>query len=314
MMEKGELLQVKHLSVSFEQYTRGLKKRILPVIEDLNLTVRAGEMTAVVGSSGSGKSLLAHGILGLLPYNGSMSGQILYEGQELTEKIRKQVVGKEIVLVPQSVSYLDPLMKVGEQIRNGDRSDDSRSRCWRLLERYGLEKETENKYPFELSGGMTRRVLISTALMEHPKLIIADEPTPGLHLSAAKRVLGHFRELADQGAGVLVITHDLELALEVADRIAVFYAGTTVEEMPASHFQSENLLCHPYSKALFRAMPENGFEALPGIQPYVTDRGTGCVFSNRCKEAEEVCWREPVPVRQTESGWVRCRKGNRVET
>ena len=83
---------------------------------------------------------------------------------------------------------------------------------------------------------MTRRVLISSALMEQPKLIIADEPTPGLHLSAAKRVLGHFRELADQGAGVLLITHDLELALEVADRIAVFYAGTTVEEMPAAYF------------------------------------------------------------------------------
>ncbi|MFR1831544.1 MAG: ABC transporter ATP-binding protein [Lachnospiraceae bacterium] len=312
-MENGALLQVNHLSVSFEQYTRGLKKRTLSVIEDLNLTVKAGEMTAVVGASGSGKSLLAHGILGLLPYNASMSGQIFYEGCELTEKRRKQAVGKEIVLVPQSVSYLDPLMKVGEQVRNGDRSLEAERRCSSLLSRYGLEKETENKYPFELSGGMTRRVLISSALMEQPKLIIADEPTPGLHLSAAKRVLGHFRELADQGAGVLLITHDLELALEVADRIAVFYAGTTVEEMPAAYFQEEKKLAHPYSRALYRAMPANGFKVLSGTQPYVTERGTGCVFASRCPGADAECQKTSIPIRKTEDGWVRCRKGNDVE-
>lgn len=312
-MENVALLQVNHLSVSFEQYTRGLKKRTLSVIEDLNLTVKAGEMTAVVGASGSGKSLLAHGILGLLPYNASMSGQIFYEGCELTEKRRKQAVGKEIVLVPQSVSYLDSLMKVGEQVRNGDRSLEAERRCSSLLSRYGLEKETENKYPFELSGGMTRRVLISSALMEQPKLIIADEPTPGLHLSAAKRVLGHFRELADQGAGVLLITHDLELALEVADRIAVFYAGTTVEEMPAAYFQEEKKLAHPYSRALYRAMPANGFKALRGTQPYVTERGTGCVFASRCPGADAECQKTSIPIRKTEDGWVRCRKGNDVE-
>lgn len=313
-MENVALLQVNHLSVSFEQYTRGLKKRTLSVIEDLNLTVKAGEMTAVVGASGSGKSLLAHGILGLLPYNASMSGQIFYEGRELTEKRRKQVVGKEIVLVPQSVSYLDPLMKVGEQVRNGDTSSEAKRRCSSLLSRYGLEKETENKYPFELSGGMTRRILISSALMEQPKLIIADEPTPGLHLSAAKRVLGHFRELADQGAGVLLITHDLELALEVADRIAVFYAGTTVEEMPAAHFEEEKKLAHPYSRALYRAMPANGFEALKGTQPYVTERGKGCVFASRCPDADAECKNISIPIRKTEDGWVRCRKGKDIET
>ncbi len=308
-MEKQELLKVEHLSISFEQYGKGLKKRNLPVIEDLNLTVRAGEMTAVVGSSGSGKSLLAHGILGLLPYNGRMSGKILYNGEELTAKIREQTVGTEIVLVPQSVSYLDPLMKVGDQVRNGDDSNRAKKKCSDLLQRYGLGTETEEQYPFELSGGMIRRVLISAALMENPRLIIADEPTPGLHLSAAKRVLGHFRELADQGAGVLLITHDLELALEAADRIAVFYAGTTVEEMPAGSFKCEKRLHHPYSKALYRAMPANGFQALPGIQPYVTDRGRGCVFAERCSLADKGCYCEKTPVVNVEDGWVRCRKG-----
>ncbi len=305
-MEKKELLRVDGLSISFRQYTRGLHQRDLPVIKDLSLTVRAGEMTAVAGSSGSGKSLLAHGILGILPYNASVSGKIYYEGKELDDPLRSRIVGTEMVLVPQSVSYLDPLMKVGEQVRNGKKSPSAIERCRSLLKRYGLGKEVEDQYPFELSGGMTRRVLISTALMEMPKLVIADEPTPGLHLSAAKRVLGHFREIADQGAGVLLITHDLELALEVADRVAVFYAGTTVEEMPADHFKEEKLLLHPYSQALYRAMPEHGFSALPGVQPYVTERGPGCVFADRCPCAEEECKKAEIPVAETAGGWVKC--------
>ena len=202
-MEKQKLLQVEGLSISFAQYTKGLRRRNLQVIRDLGLTVRSGEITAVVGSSGSGKSLLAHGILGLLPYNGSMSGTVLYKGEILTEKRLKDLRGREIVLVPQSVSYLDPLMKVGNQVRNGEKSSEAVKRCRELLARYGLPPDTERQYPFELSGGMTRRVLISTALMEKPELVIADEPTPGLDLRAAKRVMGHFREIADEGAGVL---------------------------------------------------------------------------------------------------------------
>ncbi len=306
-MEKELLLQVEHFGISFTQYTRGLKRRDLTVIQDLGLTVRAGEITAVVGSSGSGKSLLAHGILGLLPYNARTGGTIVYRGKPLEGNYLEQVRGREIVLVPQSVSYLDPLMKVGKQVRNGRKGPQAKGRCTELLARYGLGAETEESYPFELSGGMTRRVLIASALMENPRLIIADEPTPGLHLEAAKRVMGHFREIADEGAGVLLITHDLELALETADRIAVFYAGTTLEEMPAARFRKEEALRHPYSRALYRAMPQNGFEALPGTQPYAGDKITGCVFAPRCPNRTRACEeREAIPYRKTEDGWVRC--------
>ncbi len=178
-----------------------------------------------------GKEPAAHGVLGILPYNASWSGEISYYGEKLTEKRMEGLRGKEIVLVPQSVSYLDPLMKAGTQIRKGKRDQGSRNESLKTLRRYGLDETVEKLYPFELSGGMTRRILISTAVMERPKLVIADEPTPGLHLEAAKRVLSHFREMADEGAGVLLITHDLELALKVADRIVVFYAGTSVEEL-----------------------------------------------------------------------------------
>ena len=119
------------------------------------------------------------------------------------------------------------------------------------------EPDIRGKYPFQLSGGMTRRVLISTAVMEKPKLVIADEPTPGLHLEAATRVMGHFREMADDGAGVMLITHDLELALLTADRVIVLYGGRVVEETDAAAFQDERNLKHPYTKALFRSMPKN---------------------------------------------------------
>lgn len=305
MQDRKTLLEVSHLSISFTQYERGFRQTELPVIQDLSLTVGEREMVAVVGSSGSGKSLLAHGILGILPYNASLGGKILYQGETLDQKRKESLRGREIVLVPQSVSYLDPLMKIGSQVRKGRKSQEAKTRCREILKRYGLDEGTEQLYPFELSGGMTRRILISTAVMETPRLVIADEPTPGLHISAAKRVLGHFRELADEGAGVLLITHDLELALEVADRIVVFYAGTTVEEAAVSDFKQEETLRHPYTRALYRAMPQHGFQPVAGVQPYVKDLPKGCPYGPRCQRKTEACEGE-VPWIQAGNGWVRC--------
>ena len=252
-----ELLNIKDLNISFTQYDKGMRQTELNVIRSLDVTVNAGEMVAVVGSSGSGKSLLAHAIMGILPYNSEMDGEIWFLGEPLTEKKVKRLRGHEIVLVPQSVSYLNPLMKIGDQIQNGKKDVSVKEKCLAVLKRYGLAPDIRGKYPFQLSGGMTRRVLISTAVMEKPKLVIADEPTPGLHLEAATRVMGHFREMADDGAGVLLITHDLELALLTADRVIVLYGGRVVEETDAAAFQDERNLKHPYTKALFRSMPKN---------------------------------------------------------
>lgn len=208
MEEKQVILLVEHLMISFSQYVGGWRQRKLPVIRDLNIKVREHEVVAVAGSSGSGKSLLAHAVMGLLPQNAACQGTVFFEGEILNQKRKEQLRGSRMVLVPQSVSYLDPLMKVGEQVRRGQKDKESVKRCRESLGRYGLGEDTEGLYPFELSGGMTRRVLISTAVMEHPRLVIADEPTPGLHIRAARRVLNHFREIADEGAGVLLITHD----------------------------------------------------------------------------------------------------------
>ena len=152
---------------------------------------------------------------------------------------------------------------------------------------------------------MTRRVMISTAMIEEPKLVIADEPTPGLHLKAAKRAMEHFRELADMGAGVLIITHDLELALETADRVLVFYAGHTLEDAKTEDFRQEKTLRHPYTKALWRAMPQNGFNYIDGVQPYVKDMPEGCPFAPRCEKCTEKC-RGEIPYREVNGGYVRC--------
>ena len=305
MEEKRNVLSIEHLSISFSRYERGFRRTNLNAIRDLSLTVGEGEMVAVVGASGSGKSLLAHAVLGILPYNASWSGTMNYRGEILTEKRMKALRGKEIVLVPQSVSYLDPLMRVGEQVRNGKQDRESRKKSLAVLGRYGLDEKTERLFPFQLSGGMTRRILISTAVMETPRLVIADEPTPGLHITAARRVLSHFREIADQGAGVLLITHDLELALDTADRIVVFYAGTNLEEADSRDFAREQTLRHPYSRALFRAMPEHGFSAAPGAQPFAGELPEGCPYGPRCPWAQEVC-RGEVPYRELRGGMVRC--------
>ena len=302
---KETVLKIEHMNITFTQYGQGMRQIELPVIRNLDVEVRAGEMVAIVGSSGSGKSLLAHGVMGILPYNASMGGTMLYRGEALTEKKIKKLRGSEIVMVPQSISYLDPLMKVGSQITKGKKDEASQTKLREILKRYHLDYKVKDKYPFELSGGMSRRVLISTAMIENPQLVIADEPTPGLDLKMAKKAMADFREMADMGAGVLVITHDLELALELADKIVVFYAGTTIEEANISDFQREETLRHPYTKALWRALPQNGFQFIDGSQPYVKDMPEGCPFAPRCPQCTQKC-RNDIPYKDVREGRVRC--------
>ena len=298
------LLNVEDLVVAFSMY-RGdsLKKENLEVIHSLSLDVKEGEILAVVGSSGSGKSILASAVLDLLPKNAVVSGKITYNGKPISMQATPDLYGKEISFIPQSVDYLDPLMKVGKQVQG---VKGSKARQEELFEKYRLGKNTEKKYPFQLSGGMARRVLISGAVMGNPKLIIADEPTPGLDLELAMETLKHFRTLADQGTGILMITHDIDLALNVADRIAVFYAGTIVEIASTQDFLSgRDALRHPYTKALYDALPQNGFKPIPGAQPYAGSLPSGCLFADRCPYRDDACAGEQ-PEREVRGGKVRC--------
>lgn len=318
MEQKSEtLLEIHNLSVSFRMYDRGTEHKDLKVISDLHLRVYPGEIVAVAGSSGSGKSLLASAILGILPENATVQGHLHYKGEELTAERQKELRGSEIVLVPQSVAYLDPLMKVGAQASwhpggKGDRSVGlaglaSCQKMTNIFERLGLPGNTAKLYPFQLSGGMARRVLVSTALVTDAELIIADEPTPGMSIHQALEALQMFRELADRGKAVILITHDIDLAFEFADRVAVFYAGTTVETAPASDFRvGLSRLRHPYSKALWRALPQNDFVPIPGTQPYAGNLPKGCLFAPRCPLASEECKNQIPPVREIRGGEVRC--------
>lgn len=194
-----EILTVKGLSVSFTQYDRGFGRKEIQAVTDLDLRIRSGEIVAVVGASGSGKSLLAHAVMGILPYNASMSGEILFKGTPLTSGRVRRLRGRELVLVPQSVTYLDPLMKTGQQLTKGRKNPEILEKCKNILSSCGLGLEVMDKYPFQLSGGMARRVLISTAAMEDAELVIADEPTPGLDKKTAMGVMDHFRRMADRG-------------------------------------------------------------------------------------------------------------------
>ncbi len=261
------LLSVEDLSVSFDMYDpeapyfrAGRVERVQ--LHDLTLSVHAGEMLAVVGASGSGKTLLADAILGLFEPNACVRGRIWFDGEPVDASALERLRGHGISLVPQGVAHLDPLMRVGDQIVGACRGavrTRRRARMRELLESYGLAADVERMYPHELSGGMARRVLLICALMDDPRLIVADEPTPGLDLELAVHALDDLRAFADGGGGVLLITHDLELALTVADRVAVFHDGAIVEETATASFDDPALLRHPFSRALWHALPENGF-------------------------------------------------------
>lgn len=310
MKQKEEtLLEIHDLSVSFRMYDGTLEQKELEVISNLHLTVYPGEIVAIAGSSGSGKSLLASAILGILPGNATVHGHLHYKGQELTYRQQEQLRGTEIALVPQSVAFLDPLMKVGIQV-DGHQKPRQTEKRKQLFARFGLPETTGQLYPFQLSGGMARRVLVSTALLTDANLIIADEPTPGMSMEQALEALRMFREMANEGKAVILITHDIDLAFEFADRVAVFYAGTTVETAPASDFKKgPDALRHPYSKALWSALPQNGFRPIPGFQPYAGDLPKGCLFAPRCPYQTEECLTKVPPVQQIRGGEVRCYHG-----
>lgn len=307
-MKKGPILSVKDLGISFSQYTKGLRRRELEVITNLDIDLYEGEILAVVGSSGSGKSLLAHAILGILPDNATTEGNIIYKGKSLSLKDKEKLRGREIVFIPQSVNFLDPLMKVSKQVKISiENKEEANKRQRKIFNKYGLDKKVDNLYPFELSGGMARKVLLSTALVSDCKVIIADEPTPGLDEKSLNEALKDFRNIADSGCAILMITHDIEAALKIADKIAVFYAGTTLEIANVNDFKGDGKnLRHPYSKALFNALPQNGFKPIKGSQPMPNELPKGCLFQDRCEYISEKCRLIRPNARMVRDGMVRC--------
>lgn len=262
------LLTVEHLTVSYRMYDPRarfwLPRQVHHnVLRDLTLSVHEGEILALVGASGSGKSVLADALMGLFDANAVASGEMWFDGRRVAPGDLGSLRGHGISLVPQGVCSLDPLMRVGEQVRGEARGadrrarrEDTRRRMVRqreLFEAYGLASEVERMCPHELSGGMARRVLLMCALMEEPRLLIADEPTPGMDDESAAVAAHDLRVFAQDGGGVLLITHDLDFALSIADRLAVFREGTVVEETSVSAFRRAETLGDPYACELSRA-------------------------------------------------------------
>ena len=307
-MNKKPILSVRNLEISFSQYTKGLRRIDSKAINNLDIDLYKGEILAVVGSSGSGKSLLAHSILGILPSNANLKGDIYYKDEILDEKRKEKLRGKEIVFIPQSVNYLDPLMEVGKQVKISIKDKKkSNTILERVFRKYNLDKKVEKYYPFQLSGGMARKVLLSSALVSDCEVIIADEPTPGLDEKSLNEALKDFRDLADNGCAVLIITHDISAALKIADRVAIFYGGTTLEVAKADDFKNngENLR-HPYTKALYNALPNTKFTPIKGSQPLASELPVGCLFYDRCEKRTPDCENIKPEMRELRDGKVRC--------
>jgi peptide/nickel transport system ATP-binding protein len=304
----GNLLEVNNLSISFTQYVQGLNRHDLKVISDLTIDVDEGEIVAVLGSSGSGKSLLAHSILGILPYNAHVTGEIRYDGEVLNQELKEKLRGKEICLIPQSVNFLDPLMKVSEQAigecKDEKEHAEKKTKQREIFSKYGLDESVDDLYPFELSGGMARKVLLSTALIGDPKLLIADEPTPGLDKKSVEETITDIKNLKEKGKGVLLITHEIDVALKTADRIAIFYSGYVIEINKVENFRNADNLLHPYTKALINSLPRNGFHLTEGVQPL--DEVSGCPYWENCPIRIDKCEKTKPELVEHNGVMIRC--------
>lgn len=263
------LLKITDLSISFTMAHAYRDRVPEPVVKHFNLCVYEGEVLAIVGASGGGKSLLAAAISGVLPLNARCKGEIRFKGRLLTEEYHKKIRGNAIALVPQSVNYLDPLLKIGKQMfmpyefgydnfKKRKERHKLQSAILSLFKQFDLGSEVLEMYPHQLSGGMARRVLVVMALLKEPELLLADEPTPGMSLEQSLQALAFLRALANKGRGVLLITHDLELALEFADKLVIVKDGEIVESCDSVDFKNGKLR-HAYSMALWSALPQNGF-------------------------------------------------------
>jgi len=258
------LLEVHNLSVGFKMYRTFYRRALGFAVDDLTLSAEPGQILGIVGASGSGKSLLAHAIMGLLPYNAVQRGEIDYAGEPVTRQRVRQLQKREFALIPQSIGYLDPLKRVrGQLVEHGT---PAAAELNEISGRFGLVRHDLDKFPFQLSGGMARRILLATAMLSPARLIIADEPTPGLSVDLARQMLADFRALADEGRCVLIISHDVDLISAVADRVAILNRGRLVAELTAYEFtHPDECDTDPYAKALWRALPQNGFGTqIPG--------------------------------------------------
>ncbi len=295
--------------------------RVVRAVDGVSFTIEGrGEAIGVVGESGSGKSSLANAVMRLLPKNvARFDGTIALEGRNIAtlsdEEYRRQVRWRRIAMVFQgAMNVLNPVLKVGDQIAEPLRLDDeidkraARARVEGLLERVGLSAAFYGRYPHELSGGQKQRVVIATALVLDPDLLILDEPTSALDVSVQAQIMNLLKDLKENpGISMIFITHDIGLASDLCDTIAVAYAGEHVEFGPADRVLVEPR--HPYTQLLLASLPRLHSpirpRPMPGEPPDPTNLPHGCRFHPRCPYRFDACDRHPPPI-PVGGGHARC--------
>ena len=304
MNATAPLLEVRDLSVTIGD---------TPVVDAVSFAIRPGETLALVGESGCGKSLTARAVMGLLPPVARRAGAIALAGRniaDLDERAMAALRGEAMSMIFQEpVTSLNPLMTVGEQIieallaHRGESRRDARRAALAMLQEVGIADGARRmaQYPFELSGGMCQRVMIAIALICRPRLLIADEPTTALDVTIQAQILALMKRLRhDTGTGLLLITHDMGVVADMADRMCVMYAGRIVEDGDVfALFREQH---HPYTKLLLRSLPPIGGEhrqrlsTIDGAVPDLRSWPAGCRFNPRCPLADDICRNEKPPL------------------
>ena len=313
-MDDKLLLQVRHLRTWFKTF-----KGTVKAVDDVSFDIRQGEVLAVVGESGGGKSVTGFSLIRLIEEPGYIeSGEILFDGKDLmklSEHEMNKLRGKDISMIFQDpMTSLNPVYTIGQQLDETLRLHTGMSRGERrqasvdLLRAVGIsnpESRLKN-YPHQFSGGMRQRVVIAIALAARPRLIVADEPTTALDVTIQAQILKLMTNLIRaEGSSLMLITHDLAVVSEVADRINVMYCGKIVESGAARDVIDRST--HPYTHGLISSIPDLGTEkerldTIPGIVPNMFDLPSGCYFSPRCSRAQERCRREAPQLREVAPG------------
>ncbi len=302
------LLSLRNLSVVFDTASGPFK-----AVDGVDISVEPGEVLGIVGESGSGKSVAMLGLMGLLPPSATVTAdEMTFEGRDMramSDRERRKIIGGDIAMIFQEpVASLNPCFTVGYQIREALKAHTDldrkarQTRAVELLQQVGMP-EPERRltaFPHQLSGGMSQRVMIAMATACSPKLLIADEPTTALDVTIQAQILDLLVDLQKQhGMAMILITHDMGVIAETAERVVVQYAGQQVERQPvATLFDTPH---HPYTAALLAAIPERATGArlptIPGVVPGQGDRPNGCLFNPRCPKADDTCC-TVVPPRQ----------------
>jgi oligopeptide/dipeptide ABC transporter ATP-binding protein len=298
--------------------------RLVPIVDSVSFEVGRGEILGIVGESGSGKSMTARTIMRLLPPRARVRGEVVLGGTDLLRlsgSAMRQVRARRLAMIFQDPrAHIDPLWTNGDHLTEGLRvhrdlsRDEARARVLELLGSVGIVdgERVLRAYPHELSGGMLQRVLIAGALAGDPELLIADEPTTALDVTIQAEIVAIFDELRrERGVAILFITHDLELASAICDRVVVMYAGRVLEEQATAALFREPL--HPYTAGLLRARPtielrHERLAVIPGRPPTPLEAPAGCPFHPRCEYVEDACAAAMPPLRALGGGRTACRR------